>query len=111
MGILKLIIAAIFILSGCAANPTEGMTPAEAKAYELKAEHERADKLILKHEAILSARANCKADHMVWVIQDIGYFDRRRMERDSTWLPKYVSMLDFACITNGEFRRILRDIS
>jgi len=86
------------------------MTPAEAAAYELRAEHERVNKRILQHEAILSARADCKTNNMVWIIDGASHFDRLRMERDPTWLPKHANLLGFSCMTGGDFRRMMRGI-
>jgi len=111
MVILKLIVAAIFILSGCATNPTEGMTPAEAKAYGVQAEYERTDRRIRLHEAILTARAQCKAANMVWWTHRFNAFENRRMVRDPTWLPKHASTFDFACLSQHQAADIMRRLT
>jgi len=109
---LKLIAAAIFILlAGCATNPTEGMTPAEAQSYELQAEYERANRRILMHESILTARADCDAANMTWLLEGFSSFDIRRMDRDPTWLPKNAHPADFACLSSYEVRQITRSLS
>ena len=108
MGTLKLIMAAIFILSGCATNPTEGMTPAEAKAYKVQAEYVRANNRILKNEAILTASANCKVAGMIWYAKGFSPFDYRRMERDPTWLPKNAHPFDFSCVSQAQLNAYMR---
>ena len=110
MDTLRLMIAAIFILSGCAESPTKGMTPAEAQAYEVQANYERDNRRILTHEAILTARAQCHADNMVWMVQRQSASDSRRMSRDPTWLPRNVSVFDFSCATQYEASAALRNL-
>lgn len=107
MGTLKLIMAVIFILSGCAGNPTEGMTPDEAEAYKVKAEYERQDYLIQKNESIIAARTRCKATNSVWIADGFSPLEHRKMKRDPLWIPRHASHLDFACMTQSDFRLMM----
>ena len=100
MDILRSIMGAFFILllAACA-NPTKGMTTAQAEAYHVKATYEREDRRIKRHDEIFAARNLCKAHGYVWWISNFSTFDIRRMDRNPNWLPRHAYLHDFACMS------------
>ena len=111
MGILKLILTAVFILSAGCANPTKGMTPEQATAYKEQAKYEALAKRDKRHDDIRSARKGCKDSGGVWFVR--GRFsasERMRMNRHEDWLPSHAYLMDFACASHGDAARIIRGL-
>jgi hypothetical protein len=86
------------------------MSPEQKAEYIEVREYEAAERRNIQHDKLRAQKMACKYHGYIWVVQGRGFSgrDRRLMEKDPYWFPKHASQLDFACISQDDFRNIMR---